>query len=205
MVVDEIQRLPDRPNEVHRLIEDWRLRFALLGSSAQELKAAGVNLLAGRALHKTMHPVTPAELGDDLDEDRALDTETIPLVWIAGDRRPVLESCDRLDVREEVRADALVRNLSGFALFLLIAAFYHGRVVNISGIACDCGVARTTVRGYLDILDDTLLAVRLFAFRFRVRERRCPKLYRVDRGLVRAVKKLHGPVTPEERGALYEG
>ena len=207
VVVDEIQRLPNLLNEVHRHIEDRRLNFALIGSSARKLKASGVNLLAGRALHKTMHPLTPAELGDDFDLDSALNTGTIPLVWVADDRRAVLESYVRLYLREEVRAEGLVRNLPGFARFLPIAAVHHGQVVNKSGIARDCGVARTTVQGYLDILEDTLLAYRLSAFqpRLRVRERRHPKLYWVDPGLVRAVKKLHGPIAPEERGALLEG
>ena len=207
VVVDEIQRLPNLLNEVHRHIEDRRLNFALLGSSARKLKATGVNLLAGRALHKTMHPLTPAELDDDFDLDAALDTGTIPLVWVAAERRQVLESYVRLYLREEIRAEGLVRNLPGFARFLPIAALYHAQVVNIAGIARDCGVARTTVQGYLDILEDTLLAFRLPAFqpRLRVRERRHPKLYWVDPGLVRAVKKLHGPIAPEERGALLEG
>ncbi len=207
VVVDEIQRLPNLLNEVHRHIEDRRLKFALLGSSERKLKAADVNLLAGRALHKTMHPLTPAELGDDFDLDVALDTGTIPLVQVAGERHPVLESYVRLYLRDEVRAEGLVRNLPGFARFLPIAALHHGQVVNISGITRDCGVARTTVQGYLDILEDTLLAYRLPAFqpRLRARERRHPKLYWVDPGLVRAVKKLHGPIAPEERGALLEG
>ena len=206
-VVDEIQRLPALLNEVHRHIEDRRLKFALLGSSARKLKAAGVNLLAGRALHKTMHPLTPAELGDDFDLEDALDTGTVPLVQVAGERRPVLESYVRLYLREEIRAEGLVRNLPGFARFLPVAALCHAQVVNISGLARDCGVARTTVQGYLDILEDTLLAFRLPAFqpRLRARERRHPKLYWVDPGLVRAVKKLHGPIAPEERGALLEG
>ena len=207
VVVDGIQRLPNLLNEVHRHIEDRRLNFALLGSSARKLRAAGVNLLAGRALHKTMHPLTPFELGDDFDLDSALDTGTIPLVWVAGQRRPVLESCVRLYLGEEIRAEGLVRNLPGFARFLPVAALHHGQVVNISGIARDCGVARTTVQGYLDILEDTLLAFRLPAFqpRLRARERRHPKLYWVDPGLVRAVKRLRGPIAPEERGALLEG
>ena len=207
VVIDEIQRLPNLLNEVHRHIEDRRLNFALLGSSARKLKATGVNLLAGRALHKTMHPLTPAELGNDFDLDAALDTGTIPLVWVADERRAVLESYVRLYLREEIRAEGLVRNLPGFARFLPVAALYHGQVVNISGIARDCGVARTTVQGYLDILEDTLLAFRLPAFqpRIRVREQRHPKLYWVDPGLVRAVKKLRGPIAPEERGALLEG
>ena len=116
VVVDEIQRLPNLLNEVHRHIEDRRLDFTLLGSSARKLKATGVNLLAGRALHKTMHPPIPAELGDDFNIDAALDTGTIPLVWVASERRPVTESYVRLYLREEIRAEGLVRNLPGFAL-----------------------------------------------------------------------------------------
>ena len=207
IVVDEIQRLPSLLNEVHRFIEERRLKFALLGSSARKLKAAGVNLLAGRALHRTMHPLTPAELGDDFNLEDALRWGTIPLVWVSDERHEVLESYVQLYLREEIRAEALVRNLPGFARFLPIAALCHGQVVNVSGLARDCGVARTTVQGYLDILEDTLLAVRLPAFeaRLRMRERRHPKLYWTDPGLVRAVKKLRGPIAPEERGALLEG
>ena len=206
-VVDEIQRLPNLLNEVHRHIENRRLNFALLGSSARKLKASGVNMLAGRALYKTMHPLTAAELGDDFDLNAVLETGTIPLIWDAAERRSVLESYVRHYLREEIRAEGLVRNLPGFARFLPVAALYHGQVINISGIARDCGVARTTVQGYLDILEDTLLATRLPAFqpRLRVRERHHPKLYWVDSGLVRALKKLHGPIAPEERGALLEG
>ena len=207
VVVDEIQRLPNLLNEVHRFIEERQLKFALLGSSARKLKAAGVNLLAGRALRRTMFPLTPAELGDDFDMDAALRWGTIPLVWVSDERDDVLQTYVQLYLREEIRAEALVRNLPGFARFLPIAALCHGEVVNISGLARDCGVARTTVQGYLDILEDTLLASRLPAFeaRLRVRERRHPKLYWVDSGLVRAVKKLRGPIAPEERGALLEG
>ena len=130
VVIDEIQRLPNLLNEVHRHIEDRHLNFALLGSSARKLKAAGVNLLAGRALHKTMHPLTPAELGNDFDLDAALDTGTIPLVWVAGERRQVLESYARLYLREEVRAEGLVRDLPGFARFLPIAALHHDQSVS---------------------------------------------------------------------------
>jgi predicted AAA+ superfamily ATPase len=100
-----------------------------------------------------------------------------------------------------------VRNLPGFARFLPVAALFHGQSINVSAIARDAGVARTTVSGYLDILEDTLLATRLSAYeaRLRVRERKLPKLYWVDPGLVRAVKRQLGPVGAEERGALLEG
>lgn len=206
VVVDEVQRLPALLNEVHRLIENRRLRFALLGSSARKLKAAGTNLLAGRALRKTMFPLTAAELGADFDLERVLRFGSLPLVWMSDVPAEVLEVYGELYLREEIRAEALVRNLPGFARFLPVAALCNGNVINVTGIARDAGVARTTVQGYIDILVDTLLAYRLPAYetRTRVRERRQPKLYWVDPGVVRAVKRQLGNVTAEERGPLLE-
>ena len=206
VVVDEVQRLPSLLNEVHRLIETRRLRFALLGSSARKLKAAGVNLLAGRALRRSMFPLTAAELGPAFDLDRVLRHGSVPLVWTSEAPRDVLEAYAQLYLREEVRAEALVRNLPGFVRFLPVAALFNGQAVNVAGIARDAGVARTTVQGYLDILEDTLLVHRLPAYeaRLRVRERKLPKLYWVDPGVVRAVKRQLGEVTAEERGPLLE-
>ncbi|MYJ82444.1 MAG: ATP-binding protein [Acidimicrobiaceae bacterium] len=207
VVVDEVQRIPSLLNEAHRLIEERGVRFALLGSSARKLKTAGTNLLAGRALRKAMHPLTAAELGDDFRLDDALQYGAIALVWNAPDRREALSSYTQLYLREEIRAEAAVRNLSGFVRFLPVAALMHAQVVNAASIARDAAVARTTVNGYLEILEDTLLAVFLPAFeaRLRVRERRRPKLYWADPGLVRAIKRQLGPVAAEERGALLEG
>ena len=206
VVVDEVQRLPALLNEVHRSIETRRLRFALLGSSARKLKAAGVNLLAGRALKKTMFPLTAAELGAAFDLDRVLRYGSVPLVWTSDAPRDVLEAYVQFYLREEIRAEALVRNLPGFVRFLPVAALFNAQVINVAGIARDAGVARATVQGYLDILEDTLLVHRLPAYkaRVRVRERRLPKLYWVDPGIVRAVKRQLGEVTLEERGPLLE-
>jgi predicted AAA+ superfamily ATPase len=207
IVVDEIQRIPALLNEVHRAIEERRDRFVLLGSSARRLKAAGTNLLAGRAVQRTLLPLLPSELGEDFDLDTVLAVGSVPLIWTSADREATLEAYVQTYLREEIRAEALVRNLSGFVRFLPVAALLHGQVVNVSGIGRDAGVSRTTINGYLDILEDTLLAVRLPAYeaRLRVRERRHPKLYWVDPGIVRAAKGHFGPVAPEERGALFEG
>jgi predicted AAA+ superfamily ATPase len=207
VVVDEVQRLPALLNEVHRHIEDRGLRFVLCGSSARKLKTAGTNLLAGRAVRRHLHPFVPEELGRAFDLDTALRYGTLPVVWSAPDRGETLAAYAQLYLKEEVQAEALVRSLPGFARFLPVAALFHGEVVNVAGIARDAGAARTTVGGYLDILEDTLLAFRLPAFeaRLRVRERRHPKLYWADPGLPRAMKRQLGPPGAEERGHLFEG
>jgi predicted AAA+ superfamily ATPase len=202
-----VQRIPPLLNEVHRAIEASRRRFILLGSSARRLKTASTNLLAGRAVVRTMYPLVPAELGRDFDLDRVMRFGSIPVIWQAHDPQAALEAYVQLYVKEEIRAEVLVRNLPAFLRFLPVAALFHGQVVNVAGLARDAGTARTTVEGYVDILRDTLLATLLPAFepRLRVRERRHPKLYWVDPGLVRAAKRQLGPVGAEERGALFEG
>jgi predicted AAA+ superfamily ATPase len=207
VVVDEIQRLPALLNEVHRFTEDRGLRFALLGSSARKLRAAGVNLLGGRALWREMFPLAPEELGEDFDLDRTLEIGALPLVLDSDSPQETLRAYVQLYLREEIKGEALVRNLPGFARFLPVAALFHGQLVNVAGIARDAGVARTTVEGYLGVLEDTLLARRLPAYeaRLRVRERKHPKLYWVDPGVARAAKGARGPVAPEEAGPLLEG
>lgn len=207
VVVDEIQRLPSLLNEVHRFIEDQRMRFVLLGSSARKLKQAGTNLLAGRALHRQMFPLLPQELGRDFSLAEVLRHGSLPVIWAAPDRREALESYVQMYLKEEIQAESLVRNLPGFARFLPVAAVFHGQVLSVAGLARDAGVARTTVDGYLGILADTHLAWLLPAFeaKLRVKERRHPKLYWSDSGVVRAVRREFHPPTSAERGALFEG
>lgn len=207
VVLDEVQRVPALLNEVHRAIETTRRRFVLLGSSARRFKTNTTNLLGGRAVLQTMYPLVPAELGADFNLDRVLKVGSIPIVWRSADPRATLNAYVQLYVREEIRAEALVRNLPGFLRFLPVAALFHGRVINISGIARDAATARTTVEGYLGILQDTLLATLVPAFetQLRVRERRHPKLYWVDPGVVRAARRQTGVVGAHERGELFEG
>ena len=77
---DEIQRMPNLLNEVHRFIEEKRLWCILTGSSARKLKNADVNLLAGRALLRRLHPFLPMELGDEFDVSQTLRWGSIPLL-----------------------------------------------------------------------------------------------------------------------------
>jgi predicted AAA+ superfamily ATPase len=207
VIVDEIQRLPGLLNEVHRFMEERRLHFVLCGSSARKLKRDGVNLLAGRALRRSMHPFVPEELGEQFDLGEMLRYGSLPIVWDSTAKQETLSAYAQLYLKEEIQAEALVRNLPGFARFLPIAALFHGQTVNVTNIAREAGVARTTVMGYLDILEETLLCFRLPAYeaKLRVRERRLPKWYWCDPGIVRSMKRVTNTLAPEEKGALFEG
>jgi len=207
VIVDEVQRLPSLLNEVHRFIEERGQKFVLCGSSARKLKRGGVNLLAGRALYRSMHPFVPEELGQQFDLEEILRYGTLPIVWDSTAKQETLSAYAQLYLKEEIQAEALVRNLPGFARFLPIAALFHAQTVNVTNIAREAGVARTTVTGYLDILEETLLCFRLPAYeaKLRVRERKLPKWYWCDPGIVRGMKRVTGTIAPEERGTLFEG
>jgi predicted AAA+ superfamily ATPase len=207
VVIDEVQRAPVLLNTVHRFIEKRSLRFVLCGSSARQLRRRGVNLLAGRAVERRLHPFTPAELGERFDLEEALTVGTLPLVWSAGDRADTLRAYVQTYLAQEIQAEAAVRGLPSFVRFLPIAALFQGQALNVASLARDSGVPRSTVQAYLEILHQTLLTFSLETYRprLRVKEVAHPKLYWADTGVVRAFKRALSPVQEEERGALFEG
>lgn len=194
---------------VHQLIEERAVRqFVLTGSSARKLKGRGVDLLASRAVVRNMHPFMAAELGGAFDLERALVEGLLPVVWDSEEPADTLGAYTGLYVREEVQAEALVRDLGGFQRFLEAVSFSQAAVVNLSEVARECQVPRTTVEGYLSILNDLLLSFRLPVFTRRARRRTTahPKLYFADVGVFRSPRPA-GPLDrPEEiGGAALEG
>ena len=174
VVVDEIQRMPNLLNEVHRLIEERKLKFALTGSSARKLRKSGVNLLAGRAHQHFMYPFTPKELAHDFNLNQALRYGTMPLIQAQENKSSALNSYVQMYIKEEIKAEALVRNLFNFARFIPVLALYHGQTLNVSATARDAGVSRTTINGFIEIMEDTLLLNKLSAYtpHLRVREKK---------------------------------
>lgn len=207
VVLDEIQRLPELLNEVHRLIEARRLRFVLTGSSARKLRRRGVNLLAGRALTRFMHPLTAKELGRDFDLRRALQHGCLPFACTEPDPRDYLRSYVTTYLREEVQQEGFARNLAAFARFLEAASFSQGAVLNMAAVARESAVSAKVVEDYFSILEDLLIAVRLPVFAKRAKRRVVahPKFYFFDAGVFQAVRPK-GPLdAPEEiSGAALE-
>jgi len=208
-VLDEIQRVPALLSVVHQLIEaDPELRFVLTGSSSRKLKRAGVDLLAGRALLTTCHPFMAIELGDAFALEEALRVGLVPLVLAADDREAVLRTYLALYVREEVQMEGLIRNMGSFARFLEAISFSHAALLSVADVARECAVSRTTVEGYVSILEDLLIAVRLPVFAKRAKRQLVShdKFYFFDAGIYRALRPK-GPLDrPEEvDGAALEG
>ncbi|HEX6861486.1 MAG TPA: AAA family ATPase, partial [Thermoanaerobaculia bacterium] len=209
VVIDEVQKAPVLLDVVHDLIESKAgPRFVLTGSSSRKLKREGVDLLAGRALLRSLHPFMAAELGDRFRLDAALTEGLVPLVWSSPEPEDVLRAYVGLYLKEEVQMEGLVRRIDGFARFLESVSFSHGAVLNISEIARDCQVSRTTVEGYLEILEDLLLAFRIPVFSKRAQRNLTahPKFFWFDAGVFVAMRPA-GPLDrPEEiGGAALEG
>ena len=184
VIIDEIPEVPQLLNEVHRLISEKGLIFILCGSSARKLKRKGHNTLGGRALPVYLYPLVSAEI-PDFNIDRAVQYGTLPPHYLA--HTPSLHLSAYIDVylKEEIKEEALVRNLSSFQRFLEVAAMTSGEMVNYNNIAQDCGVSATTVSSYFDILEDTLIGYRIPAYTKVVKRRivQAPRFYYFDVGI----------------------
>ena len=212
VVVDEVQKLPSLLNEVHDALASAprRWRFALTGSSARKLRRGEANLLAGRVVGRRLYPLTFAELRSAPSIDDLLRFGALPLVrterTVAG-RIDLLEAYVETYLTQEIRAEALVRNLDSFTRLLEVAALANGQVTNVASLARDAAIARPTVQGYFDVLEDTLIGAWLPAWRPRakVKEVSRPKFYLFDCGVVRALsRRLREPLEGAERGVLLE-
>ncbi|MBI4371494.1 MAG: ATP-binding protein [Elusimicrobia bacterium] len=211
VVIDEIQKVPALLDVVHQLIEEKSrrpLQFILTGSSSRKLRRAGVDLLAGRVLLKTLHPFLAAELGSRFNLDQSLRLGTLPLVLAAAGPEETLKSYIALYLREEVQAEGLVRNVGSFSRFLEAMSFSHASLLNTAEVARECQVGRKTVEGFVEVLEDLLLGFRLQVFTRKAKRHlvQHPKFYYMDAGIFQTLRPK-GPLdaSAETAGAALEG
>lgn len=200
VAIDEIQRLPELLNEVHRLIEERNIRFLLTGSSARKLRRGGVNLLGGRARTKYLHPLTYSELGEYFDLVQAVARGTLPSIYFSEDPSADLEAYAGSYLQQEVVAEGATRNVPAFSRFLRVAALCNATIVNFTNVANDAQVPRTTVYEYFEILKDTLILRELPAWKKSTKRKPLvsSKYYFFDVGVVTTLQGRHlAPDTPE--------
>ncbi len=200
VVIDEVQRLPELLNEVHRLIETRGIRFLLTGSSARKLRRGGVNLLGGRARTKYLHPFSRIELKGRFDLNRAIRHGLLPPIYLSDNPEDDLAAYVGNYLQQEIAAEGLTRNVPAFSRFLEVAALSNATIANFTHIANDAQVPRTTVHEFFEILKDTLILHEVPAFR-ESRTRKAlasSKWYFFDVGVVSHLQgRLVGPRTPE--------
>lgn len=163
VVIDEVQRIPEILNEVHRLIEKRKIAFLLTGSSARKLKRNHANLLAGRARQAELFPLTTAEI-PEFNLERYLQYGGLPMIYLSNNPLDDLYAYVNTYLKEEIQAEALVRQIPAFTRFLKYSALTNGEALNFNNISNDSGVAATTVRDYYTILEDTFIGFNLPAW-----------------------------------------
>lgn len=183
VVIDEIPLLPELLDQVHRLIVQKDLRFVLCGSSARKLRRQGINTLGGRAMLRTLYPLVSAEI-PDFDLIRAINQGMLPRHYMARPEiaQQRLQAYISVYLKEEIKAESLVRNLQTFNRFLEVAALTNGEMVNYSNIASDCGIDSKTVKEYFAILEETLVGYMVPAYTQVVKRklRQAPRFYYFD-------------------------
>jgi predicted AAA+ superfamily ATPase len=210
VVIDEVQKAPALLNQIQDIISirGDEVHFVLSGSSARKLRRLEANLLAGRVIQRKFFPLTFSELGTHYSVDSAMTIGLLPGIVSRPDvASEMLEAYVATYLKEEIRQEALVKDIASFTRFLRVASLLNGQLLSFSNVARDAGVARTTVERYFDILVDTLVATLVPAWqpRAKVREVAQPKFYLFDCGVVRAMQGLARDQPRDyEKGALLE-
>lgn len=164
IVIDEIQKLPALLDEVHRLVEEKKIRFLLTGSSARKLKRSGANMLGGRARECHLFPLSFQEL-PDFNLLKYLRYGGLPIIWQSSEPIEDLEAYGRIYLAEEIKSEAAVRNFERFVRFMETMALSNGQEINFQNLASDSGVPARTVEGHIEVLKDTLIGFELMPFR----------------------------------------
>jgi predicted AAA+ superfamily ATPase len=207
VIIDEIQKLPILLDEVHNLIEEKGIHFLLTGSSARKLRNKGVNLLGGRARTRRLRPFIFKELKGDFHLLKALSTGLIPSIYFSSAPFDDLEAYAGNYLKEEIAAEAIVRNVPAFSRFLTVAGLCNGKMINYTNIASDAQVPRSTVQEYFQILRDTLLGDDLPAWRKSVKRKpvSTSKFYFFDIGVARFLQGRQGlKMRSPEFGEAFE-
>lgn len=185
IIIDEIQKIPELLDEVHWLMSRRNMRFILSGSSARKLRRCGANLLGGRAIRQQLFPFVSAEI-PDFNLSRAINNGMLPRHYLIENPAKRLQAYVGDYLKEEIKEEALTRNIASFSRFLETAAINDGEILNYNNIATDCGVSAPTVKEYFSILEETLIGYTLPAYTKTVKRRmiQASKFYIFDIGVV---------------------
>jgi predicted AAA+ superfamily ATPase len=210
VLLDEVQRVPELVNVVQDLIDRRAARFILTGSSARKLRRGrDTNWLPGRLALLRLDPLTLLERMPPTLEEGLL-TGALPGIVSTAEgvgREQDLRTYCTLYLEEEIRAEALVRNLGRFSRFLQLAALESGGISHFRGLAQELGIAHTTVAGYYEILEDCLIAERvepLIQSRTRKKLTKSPRYLFFDLGVRRAAAEEGRRLPPRVLGGFFE-
>lgn len=206
VIIDEIQKIPQLLDEIHWLMMNEKVQFILSGSSPRKIIRSGANLLGGRALRYELLPLVSAEIYD-FKLNTALNHGLLPRHYLSANPKKLIDAYIGNYLNDEIIAEAKIRNVQAFSLFLRAAAFSNAEQVNYSNIASDCGVSHNTIREYFQILEDTLIGRFLPVYQKKPKRKviQSPKFYFFDLGIPNSLLK-RGLIEPgtEAFGHVFE-
>jgi uncharacterized protein len=215
LVLDEAQRLPELLSYLQTAVDADRRpgRFVVTGSQNLLLSEAVSQSLAGRAGFIELLPLSYTEGGwlfERLSLDELLLRGAYPAVHTTEvDARDWHSSHVASYLERDVRQISRIADLMPFQRFMRMLAARCGQLLNLNALANDLGVAQTTARAWLDVLEATYVVFRLPPYfrNFGKRLVKTPKLYFYDTGLVAWLLGIHDAATMNVhpvRGALFE-
>jgi predicted AAA+ superfamily ATPase len=168
ILIDEVQRLPKILNSIQSIIDNnKKIKFYLTGSSARKLKRGGANLLPGRVVNYNLGPLTACELDYEMNAKRALSLGTLPEIYTHKNEKEalkILKSYVANYIKEEIKAEALTRNLESFTRFMLECSFNNSQFVDYTKMSNKAKISRHSIPRYFEILEDTLIGFRVLPF-----------------------------------------
>jgi len=116
----------------------------------------------------------------------------LPLRFGKDHPEETLKAYISLYIGEEVKGEGLIRNYEGFTRFLQAMAFSHASTLNITNIARECYVKRTTVNDWISILEDLLIGYQINIFTQKAKRELTvhPKFYFFDVGVYRNLRSF---------------
>lgn len=208
--IDEIQRLPSLLNTIQAIIDEDRkkYKFFLTGSSARKLKRGSANLLPGRVISLQMSPLSLEELDYKFNLESAMAYGLLPGIYSERnikEKELLLSSYGATYLKEEVQAEALTKNIEGFARFLFVAASKNGEFLDYAKLGSQAGITQKTATRFFEILEDSLLVFRLESYAKSSYRRliQHPKFYFFDVGVLNSLLGSY-KITADRRGYLFE-
>ncbi len=205
IVIDEIQKIPALLDEAHWLIENTEISFLLTGSSVRKLRRSHANLLGGRAWRRTMTPLSFIETeGFNLED--IMVSGLLPPHYLSNNSIEDIRGYVADYLKDEIAAEAAVRNIPSFSEFLRIAAITTSELLNYTNVARETGISAKVVRGYFEILEDTYLGFRLSPWK-KAKSRRLietEKFYLFDVGITNYLCRRQPKIGSPEFGKSFE-
>lgn len=210
VVIDEIQKVPRLMDTIQFLIDNKTAQFVITGSSARKIKkSSNTNLLPGRVVALKLDPLSYLE-NTDITLANHLLFGSLPGIVKTNeihDKETDLASYVTAYLDEEVRSEAIVRDIGSFARFLELAAVNSGKLINFRKLSQEIGVAHTTIASYYEVLEDCLIIERIepiIKSSKRKRLTRSCKYLFFDIGVRRACAR-EAPILPNQIvGDLFE-